>query len=292
MLKRYFSFLLVLVLMLSCVNFTIYAEESSDIDTTTTYDSIMMDPNGNTNSFTAQKAAFIASLYAENTANKQLAQNFRSLLVPKEEPVTEMPETAEDLVEEIIEPEINFSFASFSFPQFYQNNYREYNYGEYGTIASHGCGITCLAMVATYLKDEWITPIDMAEQFGNYNTPVGSLWILFEDSAKKLDLNLQERTYDWSKVRKALENGQCVISLQTKGLFTSGGHFICLFGLTEDNRITVYDPNSNNQVKNKELIDGFRDGFTDEQITENGVVYWIYGLKTHTINDISIDENP
>ena len=172
-------------------------------------------------------------------------------------------------------------------PLYDQTDYPHLPYGDYGTISSHGCGITCLSMVATYLTDDYETyQVDkLAEQFGEYNTVHGSLWKLFKDSAEELGLQLvpsdahNAEWYSWKTVEEALRNGQVVIALQGEGLFTSGGHFIVLTGINEDGLITVNDPNGKNWYRNKELRDGFKYGFTKEQITENGGPYWIYDKK-------------
>ena len=164
-------------------------------------------------------------------------------------------------------------------PLYKQTDYPNVPYGSYGSIASHGCGITCLAMVATYLSDEIYTPPQLAKQFGHYKTDRGSMWILFEDSAKKLDIDLQERTSDTKKVVKALKNGQIVIALQSTGLFTGSGHFIVLTGIKDNGRITVNDPNAGNYQKNSTLINGFKNGFSQSEVFANGGPYWIYEKK-------------
>ena len=161
-------------------------------------------------------------------------------------------------------------------------------YGKHGSIASHGCGIACLTMVASYLLDTELDIVQMAKDWGHYNTPNGSYWILFEDSAKVLGLGFQERTYDTDKVMEALANGQMVVALQGKGLFTGGGHYILLTGLTEDGKITVNDPNGGNWKKNRTLRTGFEEGFKPSQIWADGGPYWIYDLKqlnVETLND-------
>lgn len=165
-------------------------------------------------------------------------------------------------------------------PLYNQRDYPHTPYGDYGTVSSHGCGIACLSMVATYLTGSPDYDIEtLAEQFGNYNTEHGSYWILFEDSAEVLGLDFQERTYSWKTVMEALENGQVVIALQGEGLFTSGGHYIVLTGLTEDGKIMVNDPNGNNWNKNRTMRYGFENGFTEEQVKADGGPYWIYGKK-------------
>jgi hypothetical protein len=173
-------------------------------------------------------------------------------------------------------------------PLFNQGDYPNDPYGAYGSVASHGCGITCVAMAATYLKNEFHSPAALARQFGIYNTEHGSYWSLFKDSAEKLDLPFQEQTTSWSAVTSALQNGQLVVSIQTSGLFTTGGHFILLTGITEDGRILVNDPNGFNWDKDETMIEGFTNGFLPEQITQNGCTYWIYGPKETTRAENSV----
>lgn len=165
-------------------------------------------------------------------------------------------------------------------PLYNQLSYPDVPYGNYGSVASHGCGITCLSMVSTYLlNDTSLTPDVLAKQFGRYNTEHGSYHILFEDSAEILGLDLQERTYNTDKVVEALQNGQVVIALQGRGLFTGGGHFIVLTGINEKGKILVNDPNGANYTKNSTLKKGFKDGFTQDQVFADGGPYWIYAKK-------------
>lgn len=172
-------------------------------------------------------------------------------------------------------------------PLINQMDYPKDAYGKYGSIASHGCGIACLTMAASYLLDEELDVVTMAEQFGDYNTEHGSYWILFEDSAEILGLTLQERTYNTQKVVEALQNGQIVIALQGPGLFTSGGHFILLTGITENGTIMVNDPNGYNWNKNYIMRRGFAEGFTQKQVFADGGPYWIYSPKEVTLETLN-----
>lgn len=165
-------------------------------------------------------------------------------------------------------------------PLFNQMDYPDVDYGSpEWSVASHGCGIVSVAMVASYLTDTYQSPADLAQRFGRYNTEHGSYWTLFADSAKALGLPFVCQTNSLNKVIEALQNGQVVVSLQSKGIFTGGGHFIVLTGMTQDGKIMVNDPNGYNWNKDKEMIEGFRNGFTIEQISNNGGTYWIYGEK-------------
>lgn len=49
-------------------------------------------------------------------------------------------------------------------------------------------------------------------------------------------------------VLNALKQGKPVICSQTRGIFTGGGHYIVLSGITNDGKIMVNDPNKNNAV--------------------------------------------
>jgi hypothetical protein len=169
-------------------------------------------------------------------------------------------------------------------PLFNQRDYKD-PYGDYGTISSHGCGIASLAMVYSYMTDEIHLPDELAKQFGDYNTKHGSLWTLFQDSAEELGIPFVKSDasngewYSWKKIKEALSNGQPVICLQREGIFTGGGHYIVLTGITEDGKILVNDPNGKNWTKNKTLAKGFDNGFKPSQIKESAVAYWIYGEK-------------
>lgn len=164
-------------------------------------------------------------------------------------------------------------------PLFNQMFYDDEPYGDYGTIASHGCGITCVAMIATYWTNTIYAPEVLAEQFGHYNTPNGSYWTLFEDSAKELGIGFDKQCYTWSEAKEALENGQLVVCLQDVGLFTGGGHFIVLTGINEEGKVVVNDPNGYNWTKNDTMIEGFKNGFTEKQIYQDACAYFVYEAK-------------
>lgn len=165
-------------------------------------------------------------------------------------------------------------------PLINQKDYPNDRYGWYGSISTHGCGIVSLAMVASYLTDEWHDPVVLAEQFADYNTERGSKWILFPDSAEILGLEIVERTYDWKTVRTALEEGHVVIALYgPDSYFTDGGHFVVLTGINENDRVTVNDPYGGNYNANIYLIEGFTNGFEDHYVRCGGGPFWIYAKK-------------
>ena len=134
-------------------------------------------------------------------------------------------------------------------------------------------------MVFSYLFDAPIMPDMLAEEFGHYNTESGSYHSLFPDSGEKYGIYVEE-TYNWEAVVEALKNGQVVIANPTEDIFTSGGHFIVLYGITEEGRILVHDPNEYNYLSsNSKLRDGFENGFWQSDIKYTCMPCYIYPLK-------------
>lgn len=61
-------------------------------------------------------------------------------------------------------------------------------------------------------------------------------------------LNATVRQVGGSQAYTALSSGKLVISSQSPGLFTNGGHYIVLTGLDSNGKVYVNDPNKNNAV--------------------------------------------
>lgn len=164
-------------------------------------------------------------------------------------------------------------------PYMSQQDYRDAYYGPGRTVSSHGCGLTCFAMVATYLLDEEQSPAVLGPRFAAYSAPEGTARVLFEEGPAQMGFGLYKRTMDDEEALTALKEGHVVVSLQQVGLFTKGGHFIVLTRFQEDGKITVLDPNSFNYVGNSIREDGFANGFAVEHITAGARIYWVYEKK-------------
>lgn len=165
-------------------------------------------------------------------------------------------------------------------PQYFQQDYEHVPYGGYtGNVATHGCGITALAMLATYMTDTELTPEDLAIPFKRYSSDAGTEFALFDDSPGILGYYLEKRTSSWREAYAALERGQQVISLQLKGNFTTTAHFIVLTGLTEDGKILIKDSNIFNHTKRFAGKDYFETGFEKEYVFAYSRIYWIYEKK-------------
>lgn len=165
-------------------------------------------------------------------------------------------------------------------PHYVQQSYPDTPYGNYGTIESHGCGITSCAMVYSYLMDYEIRPDELAKTYGRYNTYNGSLYSLFLDSAE--DFNLEVKmTYSWNEVVDSLKEGCVVIAnVQDDTIFTTGGHYIVYYGITDDGKILINDSNIYNygDWRSRALPIGFKNGF-DQSYCKYSFPCFIYEAK-------------
>lgn len=119
-------------------------------------------------------------------------------------------------------------------------------YGD-GTIATHGCGPTCLSMVYVALTgNRDLDPAAMAaysEDAGYIDSGVTS-WLLMSEGARNLGIGGEELCASESVVRGALSQGRPVIASVGPGDFTDDGHFIVISGANSDGTVKVHDPNS------------------------------------------------
>lgn len=119
------------------------------------------------------------------------------------------------------------------------------------TIKSGGCGATCSAMVVSYLK-QIISPAEMGDIFLNEGIRVngGTSDRAYTYIAEKYDLKVSKTMYIAKAVECLKRGGICVARLKAGSLFSTGGHFIVLANIS-DNNLIVYDPYLyNNKFKN------------------------------------------
>ena len=196
--------------------------------------------------------------------------------VPETVPETTIPE--ETIPEFVYEEQIPMV------PQYFQQDYAHIPYGGKGdSVSTNGCGITSLAMVFTYLFDEPIMPDRLAKEYRGKGSDSGSCWTLFPDSAKDYGIEGIVQTGDWKTVKEALERGQVVIAnARSNTIFTSGGHYIVLAGMTEDGLVIVRDPNRLNYELGDEsvLTQGFTQGF-EQKYLKYCTQFWIYPHKDY-----------
>ena len=135
--------------------------------------------------------------------------------------------------------------------KFYQGNY---GYSSCGvSIPSSGCGPTAMAIITSSMKGKKITPVTMA----NYGCST-STFSRAGTGAKYVNkvvskYNLNAKWYskaDANDVLIQLSNGNSlVLARMGKGHFTSGGHWIVLTGVKDNNKVKVQDPASSSRSK-------------------------------------------
>lgn len=164
-------------------------------------------------------------------------------------------------------------------PLYLQQDYPDAPFGNY-KVSTHGCGITTLAMIASYLADDELTPAELAARFGYYCGERGSEIVLFDNTPAEMGFHLQNRSYSWAEMDEALKNGQVVVSLQFYGYWTRGGHYLALIDLTDDGQYVVRD---SNLINYKRILRHAEDSHTRGSISEAGQYYWIYEPKVTSI---------
>lgn len=120
------------------------------------------------------------------------------------------------------------------------------------TMGSSACGPTCSAMVVSSIKGT-ILPTTMADlyvQYGFRSANNGTYWSAFRWTADVFDIVYKE-VQRLNDVCDLLEQNYMIISACGNGLFTTGGHFILIYGYEDTNgsgqcdsgdRLKIYDP--------------------------------------------------
>lgn len=120
------------------------------------------------------------------------------------------------------------------------------SYGDDSVVGLSGCGPTALSMVLWYLTgNEELTPDKIAEysmKKGYYISGTGTAWLLLEDVPPLYGIWVSQPEADASTMRQALDRGDIIILSMGPGDFTIGGHFIVIYGYTEEGFL-VNDPN-------------------------------------------------
>ena len=160
-------------------------------------------------------------------------------------------------------------------PLYLQQDYPDAPFGNY-KVKTHGCGITTLAMVASYMVDDELTPVELAAEYGYYCGLRGSEICLFDYPPAEQGFFLKKRSFSWNEIHEAVANGQVVVSLQWAGYWTSGGHYIAITEALDDGKYVVRDSN----LLNYKRIKGHEgDRHTRASITPAAQYFWIYEPK-------------
>lgn len=156
-------------------------------------------------------------------------------------------------------------------PLYYQTDYPDVMYAN-DTLATSGCSMTSLAMVATYLTDHKYTPDEFAGYFGGY---VGNHRERLEYASQQLQLPYVEATTVHDALN-AVKEGKVVIALMSQNsIFTDTQHFVVFAGMTVDGKILVNDPYQPNYT-NWRLSVGFEHGFEEKEVMWGFSGGWIY----------------
>lgn len=161
-------------------------------------------------------------------------------------------------------------------PLYLQQDYQKTRYGAY-SIVSHGCGITTMAMLASYMCDEAYTPPVMCDMFGRYCSEHGTDRTLFVYESGDLGFYLKEQVFSATKAYEALEQGYIVVCLQHEGYWTRGGHYLLLEELTDEGNVVVRDSNIYNYNK---LEGHYIDEFEWKYIPGAAETYFIFHPKS------------
>lgn len=173
-------------------------------------------------------------------------------------------------------------------PLYFQNDYPNDRYAN-GTVATSGCGITCLAMVATYLTGHTYLPNELARYFGGYGE--NNIQRL-EYGAKQLRLPIRKAN-NIRQVFAALKEGHVAILLMNhNSIFTQSQHFIVITGLNDAGKIMVHDSYQPNYDK-WDLKRGFVEGFDEGDIMLGYDGGWIFDISAMPDDPfIYVEEKP
>ncbi len=164
-------------------------------------------------------------------------------------------------------------------PLYLQQDYPNTQYGGY-RITTNGCGITSMAMLASYMTDTELTPPEMCARYGLYSHRNGTDGMIFVYEPPVMGFYLRQNTYETAYAKAALEEGYVVISAQHAGYWTRGGHYIVLEKMNEDGTIQVRDSNIFNYGR---ISSHAQDCHTWGSIASAGSGYWIFEKKITTI---------
>lgn len=145
-------------------------------------------------------------------------------------------------------------------------------YGDDGSIGLAGCGPTCLSMVCWYLlEDETLTP-DFIAQFsmenGYYVWGAGTAWALLEEFPAMYGVEVGQPGINERQMKAALDQGCVLICSMSPGDFTTGGHFIVIYGYDKDG----FKVNDSNCVARS------RRSWSFEEIGDQIKQVWSYGF--------------
>lgn len=161
-------------------------------------------------------------------------------------------------------------------PVYLQQDYPTTKYGNY-LLRTNGCGITSLAMVASYLSDEEWTPPELCARYGNYSHVNGTDGMIFIREAPVLGFYFREKLSKPELAHEALEDGYIVVSVHKPGYWTRGGHYIVIEKLLDGDMVQVRDSNLYNYGR---LPAHKQDQHRWADVVPTSHGYWVFEKKT------------
>ena len=126
------------------------------------------------------------------------------------------------------------------------SRWRYYPYTSTGdssqTIGSSGCGVASACMIIDSIKG-YIDIRTLADTFvaNGYRSPNnGTYWSAYRAIADEFDIDYAETSY-LDRAIELLQSDYYIIASCGNGLFTTGGHYIVIYGI-EGNTLKIYDP--------------------------------------------------
>ncbi|MBQ3408898.1 MAG: SH3 domain-containing protein [Clostridia bacterium] len=110
------------------------------------------------------------------------------------------------------------------------------------TIGSSGCGVASAAMIIDSIVGI-VSVTELADTFvvnGYRSANSGTYWSAYRAVADQFNIEYKE-TDNFDTMLNLLRNNHYIIASCGNGLFTSGGHYIVLYGIDGDT-IKIYDP--------------------------------------------------
>lgn len=110
------------------------------------------------------------------------------------------------------------------------------------TIGSSGCGVASAAMIIDSIVGN-VSVTELADTFvanGYRSANSGTYWSAYRAIADEFNIEYTE-TNNIDKMINLLRNHHYIIASCGNGLFTSGGHYIVLYGI-KGNTVKIYDP--------------------------------------------------
>lgn len=115
------------------------------------------------------------------------------------------------------------------------------------TLGAGGCGPTTIANIASPLLQKNLTPAkvwDHMKKKGYLIPGAGSIWAGITETLKWAGIKKFKVTYSDQEVREGLEKGCWMIGLCGSSRWTRSGHYITIYKLKANGKISVSDPYS------------------------------------------------